>query len=66
MRTKPSVLILFQISGNESILKEAQLLNIPVVAFTDCTKSFLQVDYPIPSSTNSIFLNYLFCSFLCK
>jgi len=66
MRTKPSVLILFQISGNESILKEAQLLNIPVVAFTDCTKSFLQVDYPMPSSTNSIFLNYLFCSFLCK
>ena len=66
MRTKPSALILFQISGNESILKEAQLLNIPIVAFTDCTKSFLQVSYPIPFATNSIFFNYLFCSFLCK
>ena len=66
LKSRPDVLVLFQLVGNESILKEAQLLNIPVVAFSDCTKSFFNVDYPIPMDTNVFSMTYLFCSFLCK
>ena len=66
LKIRPDVLVLFQLVGNESILKEAQLLNIPVVAFSDCTKSFFNVDYPIPMDTNVFSMTYLFCSFLCK
>jgi ribosomal protein S2 len=66
LKSRPHVLVLFQLVGNEAILKEAQLLNIPVVAFTDCTKSFSNVDYPIPMDTESFSMVYLFSSFICK
>jgi ribosomal protein S2 len=66
LKTKPSALVLFQHSGNESILKEAQLLNIPVVVFTDCTKSIANVDYFLPLNTELFQTVYFFCNLLCK
>jgi len=66
LKKLPSALVLFQLEGNESILKESQLLNIPVVAFTDCTKSTKNIDYPIPVNPEFFPLIYFFCSLLCK
>jgi len=66
LKTKPSALVVFQHSGNESILREAQLLNIPVVVFTDCTKSIANVDYFLPLNTELFQTIYFFCNLLCK
>jgi len=65
-KEKPSVLVLMQFTGNEAILREAKLLNIPVVAFTDCTQPMFTVEYPIPADTQSLEVLYLFCRVLCR
>jgi small subunit ribosomal protein S2 len=66
LKDLPAALVLFQVTGNEAILKEAQLLNIPVVALTDCSKTIQNIDYPVPLNTESFSLIYFFCSLLCK
>lgn len=65
-KERPSVLVLMQSTGNDAILREARLLNIPVVAFTDCTQPLFNVEYPIPLDTQSLSILYFFCSFLCQ
>jgi len=66
LKDKPSALVLFQYQGNESILKEAKMCNIPVVIFMDCPGSSLDVEYLIPLNTQSLPLIYFFCSLLCQ
>jgi ribosomal protein S2 len=66
LKSLPSALVLFQLEGNEAILKESRLLNIPIVVFTDCTKSTKNIDYPVPINSDSLPLVYFFCSLLCK
>ena len=63
---RPSALVLLQTTGNASIIREAQLLNIPIVAFTNCTKTVSNVEYPIPFDTDAVAIVYFFCSILCK
>ena len=65
LRTLPSALLLFQLGGNEAIVREAQALHIPLVVLTDCTGPLQGVEYPVPLNTESVDVVYTFCQMLC-
>lgn len=56
----PDVIILTNPDENNIVIKEAQLLKIPVIAFSDSNTKILGIDYIIPGNNKSIYFMY-FC-----
>jgi len=59
----PDLIIILNVDDNISIIKEATLLNIPVIALVDSNNNPNTITYPLPSNNESykvksFFLNY--------
>lgn len=59
---RPDVLILLNTENNQSIIKEAYNLKIPIIALVDSNFTISDITYPIPTNTYS----YSFVSFFCN
>ena len=66
MKKQPDVIILFQVTGNEAILKEAKTLKIPTVALVATTVDGGLIDFPVPVNDNSLRFIHFFCHLLVK
>lgn len=61
LQTKPDIIFLFNPGENQHLIREANRLQIPIIACTDSSSSSLGIAYPIPGNNGSIDFNlYLF------
>ena len=61
MQQRPAALFLFQTLNNENIVREAKILNIPVIALVETSTQVKNIEYPIPLNNQSMKSVYLFC-----
>ena len=54
MKRRPDLLFIIDVGREEAAVKEANLLNIPIVALVDTNCNPLNVDYVIPSNDDAI------------
>ncbi len=63
---KPDMIILISINDTESIIKEANSLNIPTIAFLDSNSNVPNITYPIPTNTYYYSFIWLFSTLITK
>jgi small subunit ribosomal protein S2 len=61
MHQRPAALFFFPTLNNEHIVREAKILNIPVVALVETATPNGNIEYPVPFNTQSMKSVYLFC-----
>lgn len=61
MQQRPAALFLFQTLNNGNIVREAKILNIPVIALVETSTQVKNIEYPIPLNNQSMKSVYLFC-----
>ena len=61
MKQRPTAVFLFQTLNNENIIREANILNIPVIALVETSTRVKNIEYPVPLNTQSMKSVYLFC-----
>ncbi len=62
MRGLPSILFVVDVNNEETAIREANILNIPVIAIVDTNSNPDPVDYVIPSNDDAIRAIKLICS----
>lgn len=61
LQRKPDVIFLFNPSDNKNLIREANRLQIPIIACTDTSTNCYGITYPIPCNNNSVeFTLYLY------
>ena len=61
MKQRPTAVFLFQTLNNENIIREANILNIPLIALVETSTRVKNIEYPVPLNTQSMKSVYLFC-----
>jgi len=71
LKKLPDAIFVFDVSSDKDVLKEARLLNIPIIAISDTNVSLKEIDYPILGNSGSIlslafFSNLIISTFIKK
>jgi len=61
LQQRPAAVFLFQTLNNENIIREAKVLNIPVIGLVETSAQIKTIEYPVPLNNQSMKSVYLFC-----
>lgn len=66
MVTLPGAVFFIDINENDSAVREARLMKIPIVALTDTNTNPVKIEYPIPANDDAVSAIRLMLGYVCR